>query len=227
MKLTTQEARYLRLHAQGLAGPRLRTVSAVVERLVGVQAQEEAAARLAIRPRSTGLTAAGVEQARVDERTIVHTWAMRGTLHLVSAAELGWLLPLLGPHFVRGGRRRRKQLGIDGKIGRTAMRAIRELLGAEGALTRAELTTRLAARGIPTDGQAIYHLIGRAALEGILCAGAPRDSERTYALLDQWAPVTSTGEGEEQVARLAHRYLQGYGPVTVEDFAHWSGLPLR
>lgn len=224
MQLATQEVIRLRLRAQGLTGPRLRTVTAVVAHLVGVQAQEEPAARLAIRPRSTGLTAAGVERARVEERTIVHTWAMRGTLHLVTTADLGWLLPLLGPHFVRGGERRRKQLGIGGETGEAAMRAIPDILAADGALTRDELATRLAARGIPTEGQAIYHLIGRAALQGILCAGAPRDGERTYALLDQWAPVAFAGRGDDW---LAHRYLQGYGPVTAEDFAHWSGLPLR
>jgi hypothetical protein len=227
MHLSNQDVIRLRLRAQALSGPPLPTVAAVVERLVGVQAQEEPAARLAIRPRSAGLTAADVEQARVDERTIVHTWAIRSTLHFVAIADLGWILSLLGPPFVRGGQRRRKQLGIDGAIGETALRAIHELLAEEGALTRADLATGLAARGIPTEGQAIYHLIGRAALEGILCAGAPRDGEHTYVLIEQWARVELAGEEEDLSARLAHRYLQGYGPVTVADFAHWSGLPLR
>lgn len=227
MQLSLQQIRYLRLRAQGLAGPPRGTPAAVVARLVGVQAQEEAAAQLAIRPRSTGLTAADVDAARITQREIVTTWAMRSTLHFVTTADLSWLLGLLGPLFVRLGKRRRGQLGIDGDVGREAMRAIDDILAAEGALTREELAARLAIRAIPTEGQAIYHLIGRAALEGILCAGAPREGKATYVRLADWVSMPSADAGENAVVRLARRYLEGYGPAGPEDFARWSGLPMR
>jgi len=227
MQLSLPQLRYLRLRAQGLAGPPLDTPAAVVARLVGVQAQEEAAARLAIRPRSAGLTAAAVDQARLTRRDIVYTWAMRSTLHFVPASDLRWLLDLLGPLFVRLGRRRRVQLGIDGDVGRAAMQAIDEILAAEGPLTREELAARLASRDIPTEGQAIYHLIGRAALEAILCVGPPREGKATYVHLAGWLPPPAAEAGEGPAIRLARRYVAGYGPVGPEDFAHWSGLPVR
>jgi len=44
----------------------------------GLQAQDAGAAALGVRARSTGPTAAQVERARVESRTIVRTWAMRG-----------------------------------------------------------------------------------------------------------------------------------------------------
>jgi hypothetical protein len=226
MQFSREEIRALRLRAQGLAGPRLGTAAAVVERLVGVQAQEEAAARLAIRPRSSVATAAEVDQARLVQRDIVYTWAMRSTLHFVSAADMPWLIALLGPRFVRAGRRRRVQLGIDGDVGQRAMEAISAILAAEGPLTREELGERLAARAIPTEGQALYHLIGRAGLEGILCIGAPRSGKATYARLADWIPLPAAGTGEQAAAELARRYLAGYGPAAAEDFASWSGLPL-
>src|SRR5690606_10856316 len=131
------------------------------------------------------------------------------------------------PLFVRLGRRRRVQLGIDGDVGRAAMQAIDEILAAEGPLTREELAARLASRDIPTEGQAIYHLIGRAALEAILCVGPPREGKATYVHLAGWLPPPAAEAGEGPAIRLARRYVAGYGPVGPEDFAHWSGLPVR
>lgn len=227
MQLSPQQIRHFRLRAQGLAGPRLTTPAAVVERLVGVQAQEEEAARLAFRQRSAGLTAADVDQARLAQRDVVYTWAMRSTLHFVTTADLGWLLDLLGPLFVRLGRRRRVRLGINGDVGRAAMKAIDVILAAEGALTREELGDRLAALCIPTAGQALYHMIARAGLEGILCIGAPKEGQPTYVRLADWVGLPADGEGERATVRLARRYLAGYGPAGPEDFAAWSGLPVR
>lgn len=227
MQLSPQQIRHLRLRAQGLAGPRLSTPAAVVERLVGVQAQEEEAALLAFRPRSAGLTAADVDQARLAQRDVVYTWAMRGTLHFVTTADLGWLLDLLGPLFVRLGRRRRVQLGIEGDVGRAAMQAIAGILATEGALTRAELGDRLATLGIPAAGQALYHIIARAGLEGILCIGRSQQGKPTYVRLADWVGLPADGERERATVRLARRYLAGYGPAGPEDFAAWSGLPVR
>ncbi len=226
MQLSLRQIRYLRLRAQGLAGPPLETPAAVVARLVGVQAQEEKSARLAIRPRSAGLTAAAVDEARVTGRDFVYTWVMRSTLHFVPTADLSWLLALLGPLFVRHGKRRRAQLGIGGDVGPAAMQAIDEILAAEGALTREELAARLASRTIPTEGQARVHLIGRAALEGRLCIGAPREGKTTYVRLADWVSLPSAEEDESAAVRLARRYLTGYGPAGPEDFARWSGLPV-
>ncbi|MEJ2209353.1 MAG: crosslink repair DNA glycosylase YcaQ family protein, partial [Anaerolineae bacterium] len=101
--------RRLRLRAQGLAaedGAATGGVEEVVRHLVGVQAQEAEGAALAIAIRHRGLSAAQVEAARLEARSIVRTWALRGTLHLVAAADLGWLLPFLAPGVIRGRRRR-------------------------------------------------------------------------------------------------------------------------
>src|SRR4051812_21085241 len=95
--LTADQVRHLRTRAQHLTpGDSGTTVAEVVQVCAGMQAQEAPAAALAVRARSQGLTAAGVEAARVAARAVVRTWAMRGTLHLVATADLGWLLALLG-----------------------------------------------------------------------------------------------------------------------------------
>ena len=71
-----------RLTAQLLAGPPARSPVAVAERLLAVQAQDPRGFRLAIRARTTGVTAADVDRA-LDERELVVAWLNRGTLHLV------------------------------------------------------------------------------------------------------------------------------------------------
>src|SRR5256885_11574903 len=59
---------YTTLFRSLLSGPRARSPVDVVGRLLAVQAQDWRAARLAIRARSSGLTAADVDRARTDER---------------------------------------------------------------------------------------------------------------------------------------------------------------
>jgi hypothetical protein len=191
-----------------------------------MQAQEAPAAALAVRVRSRGLTGAAVEAARVTARTVVRTWAMRGTLHLVATEDLGWLLPLLGPPFVRAMRRRRLELGLDEATCTRGLQLLRAALSARGPLTRAEVVEQLAGHGLPLVGQAAPHLLGRAALEGLICYGPNRGREPTYVLLDDWVPLGRALAPEAARAELVRRYLAAFGPATPEDWAAWSGLPL-
>ncbi|MFL6129825.1 MAG: winged helix DNA-binding domain-containing protein [Mycobacteriales bacterium] len=225
--LSVGQVRWLRMRAQRLSRPRAAdgTAPRVVRDLGAVQAQDPAAAPLAVRARSTGLLAAGVRRAREEERSIVRTWAMRYTLHLLAAEDVGWLLALLGPHLVRASARRREQLGLDEETCARAIRALREVLAHRGPLTRAEIAEELAARGIRLDGQARPHLLGRAALDGLICLGPDRDRQPTYVLLEDWVKPAPPLPREEALAELARRYLAAHGPAGLSDFASWTGLP--
>ncbi len=100
------------------------SVAQVVRDVCGVQAQVMSASTLAVGARSSGLRASGVAQARERERSVVRTWCMRGTLHLVATEDAGWLLSLLGSPFVAAGRRRLAQLGLDEDATSERVRAI-------------------------------------------------------------------------------------------------------
>jgi hypothetical protein len=115
-------------------------------------------------------------------------------------------------------------LGLDEATGERGVRLLREVLGARGPLTKAEIVEALSAKGIPMEGQASIHLIGLAAAQGWVCYGPPRGKKDTFVLLEDWVGITPL---ENAVEHLAHRYLSAYAPATVEDFAAWSGLPLR
>jgi Winged helix DNA-binding domain len=227
--LTLERTRLLRLRAQRLDQRRAQPAGAaeVVRQLCGVHAQIPSTSALAVRPRASGLRAADVERARLEERTLVRTWSMRGTLHLMAADDLGWLQPLLAPALIAGSGRRHAELRLDEDTFAKSSRVMREALAAHGPLTRAELAERLAAAGVDPSGQRIAHLVWRAGLEGLLCYGPDRGRESTLVLLDDWAERGRRMDPDAAMAELARRYLAAYGPADSRDLAAWSGLPVR
>lgn len=226
--ITPQELRRRRLSAQLLLAERCADPHAAVSRVVAIQAQFVAAARLAVRVRTRDLAAADVDRAVTARRDVVRTWAMRGTLHMVAASDVRWLIGLLGPVFIRVGQRRRDQLGLDDATCVRALAALAVILAGSEPLTRAEVVSRLAAEGVRIDPatQAPPHLLMYAANRGLICRGPDADrDEPTYVLLDDWVPAAPPPNRDTALAWLARRYLAGYGPATVADFRSWSGLP--
>lgn len=146
---------------------------------------------------------------------------MRGTLHMVAAADFHWVVGLLGPYFAARQAPRRRQLGLDDATCDRACGQLETVLD-NVARTRAEIVERM---DLPLPGQAAPYLLGYAALTGLICRGADRGAEPTYVLVRDWLGERPSAEGDGE-ARLAQRYLAGHGPATAEDFAAWSGLPL-
>jgi hypothetical protein len=109
---------------------------------------------------------------------------MRNT-HL-GGGRCGWLLALLGPELIRRNQRRFEELRLTDKILERSLDAIREALS-EGPLTRPDLARRLARKDIPTEGQAIAHIVYHASLKGLICFGPDEGSKPTYVLLQEWA----------------------------------------
>jgi winged helix DNA-binding protein len=207
----------------------------VLRAVCGLQAQLLGAAWLGVRARSAGLRAADLDRALNQERSIVRTWLMRGTLHVAAADDIRWLLALLGPAVAGRNAARHRQLGLDDDLMTRAVKAIRDILAGSGPLTRYELVERLRRRHIRLDpkSQAPIHVIQAAALQGAVCLGPARDhGEPTYVLIDDWlgplrpAPAKET-PGEALLGELARRYIAAFGPASVEDLAAWAGLPIK
>src|SRR6476620_10103245 len=128
-----------RLTAQLLAGPPARDPVAVAERLLAIQGQDARGARLAIRARSTGLSAADVDRALSEERSLLITWLNRGTLHLVRSEDYPWLQMLTTPPLLTSCSRRLRQEGVTTQQGEKAVKTIERSLVKEGPLTRHQL----------------------------------------------------------------------------------------
>jgi hypothetical protein len=200
----------------------------VVAHLVGVQAQLLSSAGLALAARTNGLTEDAVTAARVEERSIVLTWAMRGTLHLVTAEDFDRFVPLVTePHVGRSWRRLREE-GVPPGDAERACELIEGMLSRDGPLTRAEIAARLRRHRIRTDGQAIAHLVWLAAAQRGVCFGPDRGGERTFVLARDWigAPKRRI-DHEDALRELAVRYTRSHAPATADDFSAWSGLRLR
>src|SRR5438128_12404152 len=76
--------------SQHCLSPRLKRQDYIkaVTRTGGIQAQVMSAAELALGARVDGLSPQDVQSALWQDRTLVKTWAMRGTLHLIAASDL-------------------------------------------------------------------------------------------------------------------------------------------
>ncbi|MFC4853801.1 winged helix DNA-binding domain-containing protein [Actinophytocola glycyrrhizae] len=202
-----------RAYANGLGAGRARSVVDAVRNVVALQGQDVRATRLAVRARTGGLTAGDVDGA-VARGEVVRTWAMRGTLHLVAAADLRWVTKVFGPYFRDRQRPRRGRLGLTDDDCARGVRQLATFL--REPMTRAEIVERV---DLDLRGQAAPYFLAFAAFEGVVCRGPERGSEPTYVLVDDWV-----AGGEDSL--LALRYLRGYGPASPADLAAWSGLPL-
>lgn len=223
--LSAEQILSLRLRAQGLLDRARFRPAEIVKAVCAVQSQDPAAGALSIWARGAGFSAADIERARLEERSLVRTWVFRGTLHLLATEDAGWLLGLLGRVFIPANRARRAELGLDEATCERGLDLIREILAGQGALARAVLGERLAERGLVLAGQALPHLIGLAALKGLVCLGPDRGNHSTCVLLEDWVSLGPALPREEALVHLARRYLAAYGPASPADLAHWSGLP--
>lgn len=216
-----------RFGAQLLSGSPARDAVAVVERVLAVQGQDPRGARLAIRARSSGLSAADVDRALTDERSLLIAWLNRGTLHLVRREDYPWLHALTTPPLLTANARRLAQEGVSPVAAERGVAAIERALGEDGPLTRAELAQRIAAAGVPTAGQALVHLLMLASLRGIVVRGPMRGREHAYVLVSDWLGASAAVDRDRALAELARRYLAGHAPADDRDLAKWAGLPLR
>ena len=216
-----------RFVSQGLAGQPERDPADVAGRLLAVQGQDPRGARLAVRARSEGLTAAHVDQALTEERSLLITWLNRGTLHLVRSEDYPWLQMLTTPPLVSSCSRRLRQEGVTTQQGEKAVKTIERSLAKEGPLTRHQLRERLDSAGIPTAGQALIHLLFLAAVRGVAVRGPMAGKDHAYVLVRDWLEPQPAAERDAALAELARRYLVGHAPANDRDLARWAGLPLR
>jgi hypothetical protein len=217
-----------RMARHGLASRTDSSVAAAARRTTALQAQDNYAARLGVRARAVGVTDAEVVSAIDADRSVVRTWLMRGTIHLVDAADARWLIALIGPSVVRRYGTRWRQLGLSVDLLERHHAALVSMLSRR-ALTRREIREALAGHGVQLpsgDPQIHTHAIVHASTQGLICRGPDRGRDATFVLLDEWLPGSPLGpQGDDALAALARHYFKAYSPATAADFSTWSGLP--
>ncbi|GAB3557941.1 winged helix DNA-binding domain-containing protein [Spirosoma fluminis] len=216
----------LRRSTQGLINSPGSTVQEIVHWLGAVQSQEFTDAKWSIAQRMpTGFTEDEFTQA-FNEGAIVRTHVLRPTWHFVAPADLRWMLALTAPRIKSFMKTNDRKLGMDDALYSRTNALIQQALQDGQHLTRAELADVLRQNGIRVVATALAHVMIRAEIDGVVCSGALRGRQHTYALLEHRAPQARLLLRDEALAELASRYFRSHGPATVQDFSWWSGLTL-
>jgi DNA glycosylase AlkZ-like len=217
-----------RFTAQLLAGDPARSPVDVAGRLLAIQGQDARGARLAIRARAAGLTAADVDRALTGDRSLVITWLNRGTLHLVRSEDYWWLHALtVRPQLQRTVRRMLASAGVTDAGADKGVAVIESALAADGPLTRMQLRAIIAAAGLPAQDNVSLHLIALASMRGVAVRGPVIGAQHAYVHVADWLGKPPRElDRDVALAELARRYLAGHGPAGDRDLAKWAGLPL-
>jgi hypothetical protein len=213
-----------RLRNQRLSEGHLTKPEDVVRWLGAVQAQEYADSKWALALRTRRTTDAAIERA-LTTGTIVRTHVLRPTWHFVAAADIRWMLALTGPRVHARMTPYNRHLELDAATFRRSERAIVRALRGGTHLTRQELKAVLQRAGVRADGvQRLAHLVMQAEIDAVICSGARRGTQSTYALLDERVPPSPARSRDDALAELTRRYFTSHGPAQIADFVWWSGL---
>jgi Winged helix DNA-binding domain len=225
--VTARSVLAARLTAQLLAGPPARDAVEATGRVFAVQGQDPRGFRLAVRARTAGVTAADVDRALTEERSLVVTWLNRGTLHLVRSEDYPVIQAVTAAPLRTTSERRLAQEGVPPDHADRGIEAIERALSDDGPLTSDALRERIAATGVRAEGPALYHLLFQASLRGLVVRGPMAGTKQAYALVRDWIPEAKPVDRDRALGEFARRYLVGHAPATDRDLARWGGIPLR
>jgi hypothetical protein len=191
--------------------------------MLAMQGQDLPGVKWSAALRAPGSTAADVDRA-LENGELVRSWPLRGTLHLVGARDLGWILALTAERSIQGVATRHRQLGLDPDTFAKAAGVASGALTGGGRLSRDGLFAEFEAHGISTDGQRGAHLLWYLSVSGLVCLGPPEGTGQAVVLLDEWVPDPHRPARSEAFGELARRYFSSHGPATLKDFLWWGKL---
>lgn len=221
----------MRLISHGLARPPRsdsRTSSSpgsVLVSTLALQGQDLPGVLWSLGQRCPQWDLAGV-RGEFDSGALVRSWPFRGTLHVVSGKDLGWILALTGQRTLAASARRRLELGLDSAALECARESASTALGS-GPRSRTELLAAFGENGLRTDQGRGYHLLFALALEGLIVFSPFSGREQLLALAAHWLPEQRNLDSDEARRELVQRFIRGRGPASLADLSWWSKLPLR
>jgi DNA glycosylase AlkZ-like len=225
LKVTWRQALAFRMRRHLLDPVGTESAPRVVQRLCGVQAQVASSAELAVRLRRQASRPGEIALA-LSQGHLIKTWAMRGTLHLLTPQDGGAFLSLIaaGRSWERPSWQR--YFGVTPKLIDALRHTVREALDTT-VLTREELVTAVIAQpALRHIGEELRSgwgtLLKPLAWQGDLCFGPSQGGRVTFTRPDaaskRWAGVPDP-ETAAPVAILA--YFRAYGPTTIDAFGTW------
>lgn len=197
-----------------------RDLVPVVSDICGLHAQLMSSAELSLWARIEGFQHDALHDALWNQRTLVKLWAMRGTLHLLPADELGvWL----------------SALGTQTKYGNTGHSEIDMLADAVGCALNGRVLTReeLALAVEQITGSALLSewvrfswgsYLKAASFRGLICFAPGTGSSVRFTTPTTWVPGEIVRPDPAEALRaMTRRFLGAYAPLAAEDLARWWG----
>jgi hypothetical protein len=201
--------------------------SDVVRALGAVQAQDYQGAKWALAQRLKRQAVDADIERELTVGHIIRTHVLRPTWHFVAPEDLRWMLALTAPRVKAFMASYNRKLQLTPDVFRRSHATIAKALEGGKHLTRSELRVPLERSGIGTiPTQRLAHLMMEAELDGVICSGARRGKQFTYALVDERVPAAPPRDRDDALLELTRRYFRARGPATSRDFAWWSGLAM-
>jgi hypothetical protein len=215
----------IRLKTQGISSNLFNSPEDVVSSMGAIQAQDYQSALYAIALRSKkGTTKKDVETV-ISNHKIIRTWLMRGTIHFGRSSDIKYMLNLFGPRLHKTAIRRDESLGLSNSTVEKTLTLFKNALKLKKQLSRKEMYSIMDKAGIPSKNNLGYHMLYRAAWDGLICFGSYQENEQTFMLLEDCIPKKdNVMSREEAIKKLTLTYFTSHGPATIKDFVWWSGL---
>jgi hypothetical protein len=200
----------------------------VVSDVCGIQAQVLSAAELALRARVERLCQQDVRDGLWKAHSILKTWCMRGTLHLLASSDLPTYVSALRSKLVNDEVWLEKNHGVRPSEVEVITTEIERALTSR-TLTREDLTRSVASQiQMRSETEKVLKsawgiLLRPAAYQGALAFGPSVGPKVTFLRPDRWINDWEELSVEDALNKLFRKYLRCYGPVTLRDFAHWWG----
>jgi hypothetical protein len=202
-----------------------KDLAKVVGDISGAQAQVMSAAELQVAVR-VDCSVEDVRKALWKDKTLVKTWMMRGTLHLIPGKDLPLYTAAMSKRWIRVNNAWLKFMQVSEP-------EVWQLVDAMGAalngmpMSREELIDKVAKDEPPRVRAALKSgwggMLKPAARNGLLCFGPSRGQNVTFVRPEEWLGSWRKVDPEDALVGAARRYVHTYGPSTKEDFARWWG----
>ena len=206
----------------------LKDAMRVIADIGGLHAQVLSSAELTLWARIDDIEPGWVEQALWQERSLLKTWAMRGTLHLLPTDEAPMWIGAQGalpprwekPSWPRG-------FGVTPEEVAGILAAVPKALARE-PLTREQLAGAVA-RELGADHltdrlrEGFGALLKPSAFLGDLCFAPNEGRNVRFTRPDRWIDGWTPMAPEQAADGVTRRYLAAYGPATREAYSRWLG----
>ena len=179
--------------------------------------------------RAPGLAANAINDALWRDRTIVKTWLMRGTLHLIAAEDLPVWTAASATREMWNKPYWQKAFGVSAREVETTLEYVQEALDGR-VVTREAIADYALERGASKRvdellragwGSILKIVAGR----GGLCFGPNEGRNVTFTRPQHWLKEWREVHPHDALVEVLRRYLASHGPATREEFARWWGFP--